>query len=143
VTILHVEQEVVGDDTRAVDSVLESDEERAKLLDLERKLVGGTKQERWEEFLFIALILLMLYNCVFFRERFDSCCTEFNISSDMFYYFERKKRTFGSIVKILIPSFTTSSHKSCVWLSQRLTVISCDLSVRNNWYRVVLRILKE
>ena len=48
VTILHVEQEVVGDDTRAVDSVLESDEERTRLLALERELVGGAKQERYE-----------------------------------------------------------------------------------------------
>ena len=47
VTILHVEQEVVGDDTTAVESVLESDEERSRLLKLERELAGGAKQERW------------------------------------------------------------------------------------------------
>ena len=41
VTVLHVEQEVVGDETLAVDSVLESDEERARLLRRERELVGA------------------------------------------------------------------------------------------------------
>ena len=45
VTILHVEQEVVGDDTTAVESVLESDEERTRLLKMERELVGGGKEE--------------------------------------------------------------------------------------------------
>lgn len=41
VTVLHVEQEVVGDDTSAVDSVLECDQERSRLLRRERELVGG------------------------------------------------------------------------------------------------------
>ena len=40
VSVLHVEQEVVGDDTTAVDSVLESDRERTHLLTRERELVG-------------------------------------------------------------------------------------------------------
>ncbi len=39
-SVLHVEQEVVGDDTRAVDSVLESDEERSRLLRRERERGG-------------------------------------------------------------------------------------------------------
>ncbi len=46
VTILHVEQEVVGDDTTAVDSVLESDEERTRLIKLEKELTGASKQGR-------------------------------------------------------------------------------------------------
>ena len=40
-SILHVEQEVVGDETTAVDSVLECDQERTKLLRREKELVGG------------------------------------------------------------------------------------------------------
>lgn len=40
-----MEQEVVGDETRAVDSVLESDEERTRLLRRERELVGGGREE--------------------------------------------------------------------------------------------------
>jgi ATP-binding cassette subfamily F protein 3 len=38
ISILHVEQEVVGDDTLSLDSVLESDEERHKLLTREKEL---------------------------------------------------------------------------------------------------------
>lgn len=38
ITILHVEQEVVGDDTLALQSVLESDEKREKLLKEEREI---------------------------------------------------------------------------------------------------------
>jgi len=38
ISILHVEQEVVGDDTLALDSVLESDVERTRLLSDERRL---------------------------------------------------------------------------------------------------------
>lgn len=45
VTILHVEQEVVGDDTTALESVLESDEERTRLLRMERELVGDGREE--------------------------------------------------------------------------------------------------
>ena len=45
VTVLHVEQEVVGDETRTVDSVLESDEERSRLLRRERELVGVGRDE--------------------------------------------------------------------------------------------------
>lgn len=45
VTILHVEQEVAGDDTTALDSVLECDEERSRLLRMERELVGGGREE--------------------------------------------------------------------------------------------------
>lgn len=37
-SILHVEQEVAGDETRAVDSVLECDELRSRLLKEEREL---------------------------------------------------------------------------------------------------------
>lgn len=40
VTVLHVEQEVVGDETTAVDSVLESDQERTRLLRREKELTG-------------------------------------------------------------------------------------------------------
>ena len=38
VTVLHVEQEVVGDDTLAVDSVLEADKVRSALLKKEKEL---------------------------------------------------------------------------------------------------------
>lgn len=38
IRVLHVEQEVVGDDTLAVDSVLESDTKRASLLAEEKQL---------------------------------------------------------------------------------------------------------
>jgi len=38
ISVLHVEQEVEGDDTVAVESVLESDEVRKKLLDEEKAL---------------------------------------------------------------------------------------------------------
>ena len=44
-TVLHVEQEVVGDDTPALQSVLECDEEREKLLRRERELLAGTQSE--------------------------------------------------------------------------------------------------
>ena len=40
VTVLHVEQEVVGDDTVAVDSVLECDMERNALLKRESELLA-------------------------------------------------------------------------------------------------------
>lgn len=40
VTVLHVEQEVVGDDTVAVESVLECDMERTALLKRERDLLA-------------------------------------------------------------------------------------------------------
>ncbi|XP_013413453.1 ATP-binding cassette sub-family F member 3-like [Lingula anatina] len=40
ITILHVEQEVVGDDTIAVDSVLQSDEKRESLLREEREITA-------------------------------------------------------------------------------------------------------
>ena len=40
VTVLHVEQEVVGDDTVAVESVLECDEERTALLKREKELLS-------------------------------------------------------------------------------------------------------
>lgn len=42
ISVLHVEQEVVGDDTIALDSVLECDIKRQSLLDAERKLVAET-----------------------------------------------------------------------------------------------------
>ncbi len=47
VSVLHVEQEVVGDDTTAVESVLESDEERSRLLKREKELVevDGREEE--------------------------------------------------------------------------------------------------
>lgn len=38
IRILHVEQEVVGDDTAAIDSVLECDFKRQSLLDSEKEL---------------------------------------------------------------------------------------------------------
>ncbi len=38
ISILHVEQEVVGDDTEALDSVLESDTKRTQLLAEEKSL---------------------------------------------------------------------------------------------------------
>ena len=40
-TVLHVEQEVVGDDTAALASVLECDEERETLLKRERDILSG------------------------------------------------------------------------------------------------------
>ena len=40
VTVLHVEQEVVGDDTVAVESVLECDMERTALLKREKELLA-------------------------------------------------------------------------------------------------------
>ena len=43
-SVLHVEQEVVGDDTSAVESVLESDRERAELLRREKEMVGGGRE---------------------------------------------------------------------------------------------------
>jgi len=43
--ILHVEQEVVGDDTTAIDAVLQCDIERANLLEEEKKLLAETNQE--------------------------------------------------------------------------------------------------
>ena len=48
ISVLHVEQEVVGDDTRAIDSVLESDTVRESLLaeekELNRKISAGEDQ---------------------------------------------------------------------------------------------------
>ena len=38
ITILHVEQEVIGDDTLAIDSVLECDTKRKQLLDEEKQI---------------------------------------------------------------------------------------------------------
>ena len=38
ISILHVEQEVIGDDTKAIDSVLECDTERERLLKREREI---------------------------------------------------------------------------------------------------------
>lgn len=38
ITVLHVEQEVVGDETKAIDSVLECDTERTKLLNREKEI---------------------------------------------------------------------------------------------------------
>ncbi|OQR76399.1 ATP-binding cassette sub-family F member 3-like [Tropilaelaps mercedesae] len=50
VTVLHVEQEVVGDDTTALDSVLECDEERTTLLAEEKKLsLTGANDVRLSE----------------------------------------------------------------------------------------------
>ncbi|XP_022667661.1 ATP-binding cassette sub-family F member 3-like isoform X1 [Varroa jacobsoni] len=50
VTVLHVEQEVVGDGTKALDSVLECDEERQRLLAEEKKLSSsGTNDARLSE----------------------------------------------------------------------------------------------
>lgn len=40
ITVLHVEQEVVGDDTTAVDSVLECDTERTRLLTREKEVMA-------------------------------------------------------------------------------------------------------
>lgn len=48
-SLLHVEQEVVGDDTLAVESVLESDQERTRLLKREAELVGGGGREENSE----------------------------------------------------------------------------------------------
>lgn len=48
VSVLHVEQEVVGDDTPALDSVLESDVERERLLAREKQLLAAAdKDERF------------------------------------------------------------------------------------------------
>jgi ATP-binding cassette subfamily F protein 3 len=44
VTVLHVEQEVVGDDTVAVESVLECDVERTALLKREHELLSQTAE---------------------------------------------------------------------------------------------------
>jgi len=44
VSILHVEQEVVGDDTTALDSVLECDVERKQLLEREQQLTNATRE---------------------------------------------------------------------------------------------------
>lgn len=40
ITVLHVEQEVVGDDTKAIDSVLESETERTRLLAREKEIMA-------------------------------------------------------------------------------------------------------
>jgi len=44
--VLHVEQEVVGDDTKALDSVLECDVERCKLLEEEKRITASLNAER-------------------------------------------------------------------------------------------------
>ncbi|XP_065186407.1 ATP-binding cassette sub-family F member 3-like [Sycon ciliatum] len=43
ISVLHVEQEVVGDNTSALDSVLECDVERKELLQREQELTGATR----------------------------------------------------------------------------------------------------
>ena len=43
--MLHVEQEVVGDDTLALDSVLECDTEREQLLARERELLAAADRD--------------------------------------------------------------------------------------------------
>ena len=45
VSVLHVEQEVVGDDTLALDSVLECDTEREQLLTRERELLAAADRD--------------------------------------------------------------------------------------------------
>ncbi|XP_064461320.1 ATP-binding cassette sub-family F member 3-like [Ornithodoros turicata] len=45
ISILHVEQEVVGDDTTALDSVLSCDEKRQRLLDEEKRLTALAAKE--------------------------------------------------------------------------------------------------
>ena len=44
VTVLHVEQEVTGDDTVVLESLLECDVERAELLKREQQLLGNTER---------------------------------------------------------------------------------------------------
>ena len=44
VSILHVEQEVTGDDTVVLESLLECDVERAELLKREQQLLGNTNR---------------------------------------------------------------------------------------------------
>ena len=44
VTVLHVEQEVIGDDTVVLESLLECDVERAELLKREQQLLGNTER---------------------------------------------------------------------------------------------------
>lgn len=44
VTVLHVEQEVTGDDTIVLESLLECDVERAELLKREQQLLGNTER---------------------------------------------------------------------------------------------------
>lgn len=46
ITVLHVEQEVVGDDTDAIQSVLESDEKREGLLKEEREITAKLHSSR-------------------------------------------------------------------------------------------------
>ena len=45
-TVLHVEQEVVGDDTVALQSVLESDTEREELLKREKDLLRKQTEDK-------------------------------------------------------------------------------------------------
>ena len=45
ISVLHVEQEVVGDNTQSLDSVLESDTERHTLLEREKQLQQLLNQE--------------------------------------------------------------------------------------------------
>ena len=49
ISILHVEQEVTGDDTLALQSVLESDEKRESLLKEEKDINDKMNSGRWEE----------------------------------------------------------------------------------------------
>lgn len=46
-SILHVEQEVIGDDTPAIESVLECDKERHELLQEEKMLTGSSVAGRY------------------------------------------------------------------------------------------------
>ena len=47
ITVLHVEQEVIGDDTKAIDSVLECDVKRTALLKEEAELSAKTQSTRY------------------------------------------------------------------------------------------------
>ena len=48
ISILHVEQEAIGDDTSAIDSVLAADEERQSLLEEERELLKNANEKNDE-----------------------------------------------------------------------------------------------
>jgi len=48
ISILHVEQEVTGDDTVAVQSVLESDERREALMKEEKEISDKLNSAGWE-----------------------------------------------------------------------------------------------
>lgn len=45
IRVLHVEQEVAGDDTSALESVLESDQERCELLKREAELQAAIEKQ--------------------------------------------------------------------------------------------------